>query len=241
MLKIYVAISSVPWTDFRFYLYIVIPNKYFSSFINVPYFMRVTEIVEITPNVTEVVLLLLNGRDLRKTFNCTRETLSKTDVQRSDPYMLPFHSLAIQQMKLINHLRKVIFHWQGFQSLFIWSCNSLSHFPGETYYNFYSYIISVFLKQSNLFKHINTEVPYHSSSTAWPACRRPRTQWGGVWGGTPPSWPPCHGPPGRAWPQHRTSQTGQYCPALWSSPLFLLARETHSFFLVLQWLKGIYK
>ena len=33
----------------------------------------ITEIVEITPNVTEVILLLF--KDLRKTFYCTRETM----------------------------------------------------------------------------------------------------------------------------------------------------------------------
>ena len=50
--------------------------KYFSSFLNVLFFMRVTEIVENTPNVTEVVLLnyiYINGQDLRTAFNCTRE------------------------------------------------------------------------------------------------------------------------------------------------------------------------
>ena len=36
---------------------LLIPNKYFSSFINV-LLVRVMEIIEITPNVTEVVLLL---------------------------------------------------------------------------------------------------------------------------------------------------------------------------------------
>ena len=33
-------------------------NKYLSSFIKVPFFMHVTEIVEITPNITKVLLLL---------------------------------------------------------------------------------------------------------------------------------------------------------------------------------------
>ena len=37
---------------------LLIPNKYFSSFINVLFFMRVTEIIEITQNITDVILLL---------------------------------------------------------------------------------------------------------------------------------------------------------------------------------------
>ena len=40
------------------YSILFIPNKYFSLFIDELFFMRVTEIDEITPNVTQVVLLL---------------------------------------------------------------------------------------------------------------------------------------------------------------------------------------
>ena len=44
----------------------IIPNKRFSSFINVLFFMCVTEIVKITPNVTEVVLLLFQWTRLTR-------------------------------------------------------------------------------------------------------------------------------------------------------------------------------
>ena len=77
MLELYVVIAPVAWTDFRFCWYIVIPIKYFASCINVLFFMCVTEIVKITPNITEVFYCYFkNGRNLCETFNCTRETFT---------------------------------------------------------------------------------------------------------------------------------------------------------------------
>ena len=74
-------------------LLIVIPNLIF--FITALFFMRVTEIVEITPNITKVILLLLvfNWTRFMQDFQLYKGNLKcdyqkcdySTDAEQSDP------------------------------------------------------------------------------------------------------------------------------------------------------------